>query len=63
MASGAAVIARQSSTLSIVGTVKDALVFCDAQDRKLDLCEEMRAATLMIRAMARTCQPSDLLRL
>jgi len=63
MASGAAVIARQSSTLSIVGTVKDALVFCDEQDRKPDLCEEMQAATLMIRAMARTCQPSDLLRL
>jgi hypothetical protein len=63
MASETAVIARQSSTLSIVGTVKGALVFCDEQDRKPDLCEEMRAATLMIRAMARTCQPSDLLRL
>ena len=63
MASGAAVIARQSSTLSIVGTVKDALVFCDEQDRKPDLCEEMRKATLMIRAMSRTCQPCDLLQL
>lgn len=63
MASEAAVITRQSSTLSIVGTVKDALVFCDAQDGKPDLSEEMRAATLMIRAMARTFQPSDLLRL
>jgi hypothetical protein len=63
MASQAAVIARQSSTLSIIGTVKDALVFCDAQDGKPGLCEEMRAATLMIRAMARTCHPSDLLRL
>jgi hypothetical protein len=63
MASETAVIARQSSTLSIVGTVKDALGFCDKQDRKPDLCEEMRAATLMIRAMARTFQPIDLLRL
>jgi hypothetical protein len=63
MASEAAVIARQSSTLSIIGTVKDALVFCDEQDRKSDLCEEMRAATLVIRAMARTFQPCDLLRL
>jgi hypothetical protein len=63
MASEAAVIARQSSTLSIVGTVKDALVFCDEQDRKPGLSDEMRAATLMIRAMARTSQPSDLLRL
>jgi hypothetical protein len=50
MASEAAVIARQSSTLSIVGTVKDALVFCDEQNRKPDLCEEMRKATQMIRA-------------
>jgi hypothetical protein len=33
------------------------------KDGKPDLSEEMRAATLMIRAMARTCQPSDLLRL
>jgi hypothetical protein len=63
MASEAAVIARQSSTLSIVGTVKDALMFCDEQDRKPGLCEEMRAATQMIRAMARTLQPNDLLRL
>jgi hypothetical protein len=63
MASGAAVIARQSSTLSIVGTVKEALAFCDEQNRKPDLCEEMRKATQMIRAMARTSQPSDLLRL
>ena len=63
MASETAVIARQSSTLSIVGTVKDALVFCDEQNRKPDLCEEMRAATLMIRAMSRTFQPCDLLRL
>jgi hypothetical protein len=63
MASQAAVIARQSSTLSIIGTVKDALVFCDEQDHRPGLCEEMRAATLMIRAMARTFQPNDLLRL
>lgn len=63
MASEAAVITRQGSTLSIVGTVKDALVFCDEQDRRPDLCEGIRAATLMIRAMARTFQPSDLLRL
>jgi hypothetical protein len=63
MASETAVIARQSSTLSIVGTVRDALVFCDEQDHRPGLCEEMRAATLMIRAMARICQPCDLLRL
>ena len=63
MASETAVIARQSSTLSIVGTVKDALAFCDEQNRKPDLCEEMRKATQMIRVMARTCQPCDLLRL
>jgi len=63
MASEAAVIARQSSTLSIVGTVKDALAFCDEQDRKPDLCKEMRAATRMIRAMSRTFQPCDVLRL
>jgi hypothetical protein len=63
MASETAVIARQSSTLSIVGTVKGALVFCDEQDRKPDLCEEMRKATQMIRAVARTFQPGDLLRL
>jgi hypothetical protein len=63
MASQAAVIARQSSTLSIVATVKDALAFCEEQNRKPDLCEEMRKATQMIRAMARTCQPCDLLRL
>ena len=63
MASETAVIARQSSTLSIVGTVKDALVFCDQQDRKPDLCEEMRKATQMIRAMSRSFQPQDLLRL
>jgi hypothetical protein len=63
MASEAAVIARQSSTLSIVGTVKDALTFCDEQDRRSDLCEEMRKATQMIRAMSRSFQPHDLLRL
>jgi hypothetical protein len=63
MASEAAVIARQSSALSIVGTVKDALVFCDEQNRRPDLCEEMRKATQMIRAMSRTYQPCDLLRL
>jgi hypothetical protein len=63
MASEDAVIARQGSTLSIVGTVKDALGFCDEQDRKPDLCEEMRKATQMIRAMSRTYQPNDLLRL
>jgi hypothetical protein len=63
MASEAAVIARQSSALSIVGTVKDALAFCDEQDRKPGLSDEMQAATLMIRAMARTFQPNDLLRL
>ena len=62
MASEAAVIARRN-TLSIVGTVKEALVFCDQQDRKSDLCEEMRKATQMIRAMSRTYQPHDLLRL
>jgi hypothetical protein len=49
--------------LSIVGTVKDALVFCDEQDRKPDLRDEMRKATLMIRAMSRSFQPGDLLRL
>jgi hypothetical protein len=63
MASGDAVIARKSSRLSIVGTVKEALVFCDEQDRKPDLCEEMRKATRMIRAMSRTFQPWDQLRL
>jgi hypothetical protein len=63
MASEAAVIARQSSTLSIAVTVKDALAFCDQQDRKPDLCEEMRKATQMIRAMSRSFQPCDLLRL
>ena len=63
MASEAAVIARQSSTLSIVGTVKDALAFCDEQDRKPDLSKEMRAATQVIRAMSRTFQPCDVLRL
>jgi hypothetical protein len=63
MASEAAVIARQSSTLSIVGAVKDALVFCDEQDRKPGLSNEMQAATQMIHAMARTFQPNDLLRL
>jgi rRNA processing protein Krr1/Pno1 len=63
MASETAVIARQSSTLSIIGTVKDALVFCDEQDRRSDPGDEMRAATQMIRAMARTFQPNDLLRL
>jgi hypothetical protein len=62
MASEAAVIPRRK-TLSIVGTVKDALMFCDQQDRKSGLCEEMRKATQMIRAMARTSQPNDLLRL
>jgi hypothetical protein len=49
--------------LSIIGTVKDALAFCDEQDRKPDLSEEMRKATQMIRAMARTFQPWDQLRL
>jgi hypothetical protein len=49
--------------LSIVGTVKDALVFCDEQDRKLDRSDEMRKATRFIRAMARTFQPWDLLQL
>ncbi len=63
MASQAAVIARQSSALSIIGTVKEALVFCDEQDRKPDLGDEMRRATRMIRAMARTFQPWDQLRL
>jgi hypothetical protein len=63
MASEIAVIARQSSTLSIVGTVKDALAFCDEQDRRPGLSNEMQAATLTIRAMARTFHPSDLLRL
>jgi hypothetical protein len=62
MASESAVIARQRSTLSIVGTVKDALVFCDEQERKPGLCEEMRKATEMIRAMSRTYHPNDLLR-
>jgi hypothetical protein len=62
MASETAVIARQSSTLSIIGTVREALVFCDEQDRKPDLCEEMRKATRMIRAMSRTFQPWDQLR-
>jgi hypothetical protein len=63
MASETAVIARQGSALSIIGTVKEALVFCDEQDRKPDLCEEMRKATQMIRAMSRTFQPWDQLRL
>jgi hypothetical protein len=63
MASEDAVIARQSNTLSIVGTVKDALASCDGQDRKPDLSKEMQAATQMIRAMSRTFQPNDLLRL
>jgi hypothetical protein len=62
MASEAAVIPRRN-TLSIVATVKEALAFCDQQDRKFDLCEEMRKATQMIRAMSRTFQPHDLLRL
>jgi hypothetical protein len=62
MASETAVIPRRH-TLSIVGTVKEALVFCDEQDRKPDLCEEMRTATQMIRAMSRSFQPHDLLRL
>jgi hypothetical protein len=62
MASEAAVIPRRK-TLSIVATVKDALMFCDQQDRKPDLCEEMRKATQMIRAMSRSFQPHDLLRL
>jgi hypothetical protein len=62
MASEAAVIPRRN-TLSIVGTVKEALTFCDRQDRKSDLCEEMRKATQMIRAMSRSFQPHDLLRL
>ncbi len=62
MASEAADIPRRK-TLSIVATVKDALTFCDQQDRKSDLCEEMRKATQMIRAMSRSFQPHDLLRL
>jgi hypothetical protein len=62
MASEAAVIPRRN-TLSIVATVKEALTFCDQQDRKPDLCEEMRKATQMIRAMSRSFQPQDLLRL
>jgi hypothetical protein len=57
------VITRQGSALSLVGIAEDALVFCDEQDRKPHLCGEMRAATLMIRAMARTFQPGDPLRL
>ena len=62
MASETAVIPR-CSTLSIVGTVKEALAFCDQQDRKSDLCEEMRKATQMIRAMSRSFHAHDLLRL
>jgi hypothetical protein len=62
MASGAAVIARQGSRLSTV-TVKDALAFCDEQNRKPDLGDEMRKATQIIRAMSRCFQPFDLLRL
>jgi hypothetical protein len=62
MASEAAVIPRRK-TLSIVATVKEALAFCDQQDHTSDLCEEMRKATQMIRAMSRTFQPHDLLRL
>ena len=62
MASEAAVIPRLK-TLSIVATVKEALAFCDQQDRRSDLCEEMRKATQMIRAMSRSFQPHDLLRL
>jgi hypothetical protein len=38
-------------------------VFCDEQDRRPDLCDEMRAATQMIRALARTFQPCDQVRL
>jgi hypothetical protein len=62
MASETAVIPRRH-TLSIVGTVKEALVFCDEQDLKPDLCEEMWQTTHMIRAMSRSFQPHDLLRL
>jgi hypothetical protein len=50
MASEAAVIPRRN-TLSIVAT-KEALTFCNQQDRKSDLCEEMRKATQMIRHVA-----------
>jgi hypothetical protein len=44
-------------------SIKEALAFCDQQDRKADLCEEMRKATQMIRAMSRSFQAHDLLRL
>jgi hypothetical protein len=46
-----------------IGTVKEALDFCDMQDRKPDLSEEMRRATQMIRAMSRIFHPQDLLRI
>jgi hypothetical protein len=45
-----------------IGTVQEALDFCDTQDRKPDLCDEMRKATQMIRAMSRIFHPQDLLR-
>jgi hypothetical protein len=46
-----------------IGTVKEALDFCDLQDRKPDLSDEMRKATQMIRAMSRIFHPQDLLRI
>jgi hypothetical protein len=46
-----------------IGTVKEALDFCDMQDRKPDLCDEMQKATQMIRVMSRIFYPQDLLRI
>jgi len=61
MASETAVIPRPK--VVSIGTVKEALDFCDMQDRKPDLCDEMRKATQMIRAMSRIFHPQDLLRI
>jgi hypothetical protein len=46
-----------------IGTVKEALDFCDTQDRNPDLGDEMRKATQMIRAMSRIFHLQDELRI